>query len=46
MEFIKVLNKENYFQKHAGYFIRLPCLPEKGEKVSKEFTSHNSIGTR
>ena len=43
---IKMLNKENYFQTHAASFVRLPYLVEKGEKVSKRFTSYYSIETR
>ena len=42
----KFQNKENYFQTHAAGFIRLPHLLEKGEKVSKKFTSYHSIETR
>ena len=39
-------NKENYFQKQAAGFVCLPFLVEKGEKVSKRFTSYYSTETR
>ena len=38
--------KKNYFQIHAAGFVRPPYLVEKGEKVSKRFTSYYSIETR
>ena len=43
---LKFKNKDNYFQTIAASFIRLPYLLEKGENISKKFTSHNSIETR
>ena len=43
---LKFQSKENYFQTHAAGFVRLPYLVEKGEKVSKRFTSYYSIETR
>ena len=44
--FYNKLIKENYFKTHAAGFIRLPYLLERGEKISKKLTSHNSIETR
>ena len=43
---LKFQGKENYFQTHAAGFVRLPCLIEKGGKISKRFTSYYSIETR
>ena len=43
---LRYQNKKDYFQTHAAGFIRLPYLVEKGEKVSKRFTSYYSIETR
>ena len=46
---LKLLNfqrEENYFQRYAAGFVRLPYLVEKDEKVSKRFTSYYSIETR
>ena len=45
-KFYNKLIKENYFKTHAAGFIRLPYLLERGEKISKKLTSHNSIETR
>ena len=43
---LRYQNKKDCFQTHAAGFIRLPYLVEKGEKVSKRFTSYYSIETR
>ena len=43
---LKLQSKENYFQTHAAGIVRLPYLVEKGERVSKRFTSYYSIETR
>ena len=43
---LKFQSEENYFETHAAGFVRLPDLVEKGEKVSKRFTSYYSIETR
>ena len=40
---LKFQSKENYFQAHAAGFVRLPYLVQKGEKVSKRFTSYYAI---
>ena len=36
---LKFQSKENYFQTHAAGFVCLPYVVEKGEEVSKRFTS-------
>ena len=46
LESLKFQSKENYFQTHAAGIVRLPYLVEKGERVSKRFTSYYSIETR
>ena len=43
---IKFQNKDNYFQAHAGGFVRSPYLVEKDVKVTKRFTPYYSIETR
>ena len=45
---IKVIkvSTENCFETHAAGFVPLPYLVEKGEKVSKIFTSYYLIETR
>ena len=43
---LKFQSKEDYFQTHAAGFVRLPYLVEKGEKVSKRFTSYYLSETR
>ena len=43
---LKFQSKENYFQTHAAGFVRLSYLVDKGEKVSKRFTSYYSIETK
>ena len=46
LESSKFQSKENYFQTHAADFVCLPYLVEKGENLSKRFTSYYSIETR
>ena len=43
---LKFQSKDNFFQTHAAGIVRLPYLVEKGERVSKRFTSYHSIETR
>ena len=43
---LKFQSKENYFQTHAAGFVRLSYLVDKGEKVSKRFTSYYSIESK
>ena len=46
LKLLKFQRKENHFQTHAAGFVRLLYLVEKGEKVSKRFTSYYSIEIR
>ena len=42
---LKLQNKESYFQAHVPGCKRLLHGLEKDERVSKKFTSHNSVET-
>ena len=43
---LKLQDKKNYFQMHGAGFIRLSYSLQKRKKVSRKFTSQNSLMKR